>query len=195
MKDFQYWFSMASAIVALVGIVLYIKSVIEQKGAAPSIASWLIWATFDSIAGIGMYLAGTVNFQIVSVAGGNWVTLGFVLFYGKWKLTRLEIFCIALAGLGVVFGIAIRDPVAMVLITLAAVFIGSWPTLESGIFSPWKEDRTAWILFALSSVLQLFAVPAWTLGDAAQPIVFLSISGSMVIMTMRRYVRPAETPG
>lgn len=190
----QYRCGIAAAIVALVGIIRYIVAVTEQKGAAPSKGSWFVWSLFDTITCIGMYMAHTMNFQIVAVAAGNWITLGFVLYYGKSGLTTLEKVCVGIALSGVALGYAINDPVVTVLITLSAVFIGSWPTLESGLFSPWKEDQTAWILFAASSFLATLAIPAWTLGDAAQPFVFLLISGSMVFLTTRPYAKPADSP-
>lgn len=192
-EDIRYWCETASAALAVLGYVPYIVATI-RKETVPSKGSWLIWSAFDTIAAISMLIKGTPNYQIITVAAGNWITLGFALWYGKAGWTTLEKFCVALAGIGVVAGFIVQDPVITLVITLSAVFIGSFPTFESGVCTPYKEDRWAWLLFAASSALAAISVKEWTVAHAAQPIVFLCVSGPMTLMTWRPFARPQAEP-
>ena len=65
------------------------------------------------------------------------------------------------------------------------VFIAAFPTFKTAWKEPEKEDLVAWTMYFISCVLALFAIPAFTLGDIAQPLTFFVIESVMMILLWR----------
>lgn len=91
--------------------------------------------------------------------------------------------------LGIILWQVFGDPLFGMLTSLIVVLLGSFPTFASAWQDPSKENRLAWTLFWVSCIAALIAVPAWTLVDAAQPIVFTIIESVMMYIL---YFRPLK---
>ncbi|HAL50354.1 TPA: hypothetical protein DDY56_01440 [Candidatus Uhrbacteria bacterium] len=95
--------------------------------------------------------------------------------------------------LGAVAGIALwaifDSPVLGLSASLSVVFVGSIPTFMSAWEDPARENLPAWIVFWLSCVCALVAVPQWTIKDAAQPLTFFAVESTMMtILLTRKFV-------
>lgn len=173
-----------SGVVFLIAFFPYIIAIV-RKQTVPSKASWIIWATLDSITLAGMWTAGTLNGQIVGAVTGAWIVTILSLFNGKAGWTRLDIFCFGGAALGITLWWLFNSPVIGIVVSVTVVFLAAFPTFRTAWKEPEKEDRTAWTLYWISCVLALIAVPSWTLSDAAQPISFSVIETTMMILLWR----------
>src|SRR5581483_6426724 len=68
--------SVLAGILFIVGFVPYIRAIV-RKETKPAKASWIIWASLDSITIAGMYAKDAVNGQIVGACLGAWVVVIF----------------------------------------------------------------------------------------------------------------------
>ena len=178
--------SVLAGLLYVAAFVPYIRAIL-RKETQPAKASWIIWASLDTITLAGMLAKHTVNGLIVGALIGAWMVVILALKYGKSGWSRLDKFCLGGAVLGIVLWGISGNPTFGIVTSLSVVFLGSFPTFASAWNDPSKEDRTAWTIFFIACVVAMFAIPARTLADAAQPVTFLVIETIMVsILYWRR---------
>ncbi|MEK7511465.1 MAG: hypothetical protein AAB575_00400 [Patescibacteria group bacterium] len=191
----QAVFSAIAGLLYLVAFSLYILAVLRDRHLPagtpgkiePSKATWIIWASLDTITISGMYVEGTVNGQILGAVAGAWIVVVFALKYGTPGWTLLDKLCLSGAVVGIVFWNVFDSPILGVIISLSVVFLGSIPTYVSAWKDPGRENKLAWVIFTISCVCALIAVPQWTLADASQPITFFAVEAVMMYIL---FVRP-----
>ncbi len=183
-------FSVLSGIIAFLGYVPYIHGIVK-RGKRPMKSTWFIWAVLDTLILATMAVQGALNPQIVAVVFGCWTVFVFTAIYGASGLSRLDLFCLAGAGVGIAFWLAFDTPMLGLLLGLSVTCLASVPTFVSAWKEPQNEDVTSWIIYTLGSVCAVVAIPAWTLPQAAQPIAFLWISCTTLGILLTRSRRNA----
>ena len=179
-------FSVIAGLLYIIAFGFYIRAILRNE-IKPAKASWLIWATLNTIIIAGMYAEGSVDGQIVGALIGGWVTVVLVLKRGTPGWSTLDKFSLSGAGVGIVLWQVFNDPILGIMISLVVTFIGAIPTFVSAWRDPSREDKVAWTIFESSCIFALPAIPAWTLADAAQPLTFFTIQ---TIMMYLLYIRP-----
>lgn len=180
--------SALSGIIFFIAFVPYIGAIVKGK-TKPAKASWLIWATLDSIILIGMYFKHSLNGQIVGAVAGAWIIAILAIKYGKPGWTILDKLCLAGAALGILLWQIWDNPNLAIATSLVVILLGSIPTFVSAYKDPSKEDRKAWTIFFVSCVIAIPAIPVWTLENAGQPIVFLVVETVMMYLL---YIKPRK---
>jgi hypothetical protein len=178
--------SVLAGLLFVIGYIPYVRAIVRRE-ATPAKASWIIWAALDTLTMLGMIVHGTINGHIIGSTVGAWVVMVLGIKLGTPGWTRLDIFCLIGAVLGIVLWQVFSSPIVGIITSLVVMLLGSFPTFASAWRDPSKENRTGWTLFWLSCIPALFAIPAWTLGDAAQPIVFTIIESVMMFIL---YIKP-----
>ena len=171
--------SAVAGIVFLCGFVPYIIAIV-RKETQPSKASWIIWATLDSVTLAGMYFKGTLNGQIIGAVTGAVIVVFLALKYGTPGWTKLDKQCLAGGLVGIVLWMVFDEPNFGIILSNLVVFLGSLPTFASAWKNPLNENRTAWTIFWISCVLAALTIPAWTIADAVQPMTFLAVESVMM---------------
>lgn len=171
-------------------ITLKLKITSREK-ISPKKASWIVWLTIDIIALVGMVVKESLNGQIVGIVSGGLIVLVLTLINGEHGWTKLDKWCIALAGIGIISSLVFWEANIGIGAALLAGFIGSFPTFNSAWKKPSNEDKLGWTLFWTSCVLAVIAIPKWTFEDAAQPIVFFTIESIMMFIL---FIRPILIP-
>lgn len=170
----------------IAAFVPYIRAIL-RKETKPAKASWLIWASLDTITLAGMFFNNTVNGQMLGVVLGAWVVALLALKYGTPGWTKLDKFCLGGGVLGIVLWQVFNDPILGIVTSLSVIFLGSFPTFTSAWKDPSRENKLAWTIFWVSCVCAVIAIPHWTLADAIQPITFFVIE---TIMMYILFIRP-----
>jgi hypothetical protein len=185
-------FTILAGIIFVAGYVPYIISIVRGK-TKPAKASWIIWLSLDMITIASMLAMDSLNGQIIGAVIGAWVVAILALKYGIPGWTLLDKLCIA----GAVFGIAMwqifDSPLLGIIINLSVTFLGSIPTFTSAWKDPSREDKLAWVLFLISCICALIAVPKWDISNAAQPITFFVIELIVVLIIFLR--KPVNLAG
>lgn len=187
--DLKYIFSVASGVLMMASYIPYIVAILQKK-TKPTKASWLIWATLDTITISGMYVEGALNSQILVAGIGSWLVFFLSL---KWSIpgwTKLDKFCLCSAFASILVWYISNNPVYGIVISLAISFIGSIPTFASAWKYPVREDRFAWNISWFSSICAVIAIPDWTWADSAQPITFLFIISIMMYILYINQLKP-----
>jgi hypothetical protein len=173
--------SVIAGLLFVIAFVPYILAIV-RKTARPAKASWISWATLDTITLAGMFAKDTLNGQIIGAVAGAWIVAILSMRFGTPGWTKLDKFCLAGAVLGIALWAIFKNPVLGIITSLCVVFIGSIPTFVSAWKNPKNENRIAWTIFWISCVAAFFGIPKWTLADASQPITFLSIETIMMFL-------------
>jgi len=179
-------FSIIAGILFLVGFIPYIRAILKRV-AQPSKASWIIWTALDLVVIAGMWSKHSLNGQILGAFTGSVVTVVLALKYGKPGWTWLDKLCLVGGALGIVLWKVFDDANFGIVVSMAIVMLGTIPTIVSAWKNPANEDRTAWTFFFVSCLFALSAIPAWTLADALQPLVYFM--GESIMMFIL-YYRP-----
>ncbi len=174
-----------AGVVFLAGFFPYIIAILRRQ-TKPAKTSWIIWLALDLIVLLGMYAKGSVNGQLIGAVAGATIVTGLALIYGTSGWTKLDKRCLGGAALGIALWLAFDEPNLGIVVSSAVAFMGSWPTFTSAWENPGKEDKLAWTIWTASCVMQLFAIPAWTVQDALQPLTFSVIEFTMVFIIFVR---------
>lgn len=185
MSTIQSVLSVVTGLLCLAGFVPYIIAIVYGE-TKPAKASWIIWASLDTITLVGMYTKDAVNGQIIGATVGVWVVVVLAIRYGKPGWTNLDMFCLGGAVIGIVLWQTFSNPVLGILTAQIVTFVGSIPTFVSAWHDPSKEDRVAWTIFWLSCVAAVLAIPACTLQDALQPLTFFTIESVVMYLLFLR---------
>ncbi len=186
--EIKHVLTVIAGVLFLLGFVPYIYSILKGQS-KPAKASWVIWAILDTITLAAMYAKNAVNGQIIGAVIGAWIIVVLAFLYGKPGWTKLDKYCLGGAALGIALWVAFNDPVWGIVVSNAVVFLGAFPTYKPAWNDPWREDKFAWTLFWLSCVFAILAIPAWTLEDATQPVVFFVVESIMMYII---YIRARQ---
>lgn len=179
-------FSICGGIFAVAGFIPYIRAIV-LKETKPAKASWIIWAVLDTITFFGMYAKHSLNGQMIGIIAGVWIVVVLALKYGESGWTILDKSCLFGAFIGIILWIVFDSPVLGIMMSLSIIFLGSIPTFVSAWKDPSRENKLGWVIYWFSCVFTLAALPAWTVEDAAQPIIFFLIETVMIYIL---FVRP-----
>ncbi|MFA5186181.1 MAG: hypothetical protein WC551_06855 [Patescibacteria group bacterium] len=177
-------FSIIAGILFLIGFIPYIRAILKKTGkkTQPSKASWIVWTALDAVTLAGMLAKHSVNGQIIGAFAGSCLTVGLVLKYGEPGWTLLDKLSLVGGALGIVLWKIYGDANFGIVVSMAVVTLGSFPTFVSAWKDPANEDKLAWTIFMASCVCAVIAIPAWTLADALQPIVYIAIESVMIFI-------------
>ncbi len=184
--------SVAAGLLFTAGFVPYIAAILSGK-AKPAKATWLVWSVVDAVILCGMYSAGDLSWQMVGCTIGTWIVALLAMKFGTSGWTNLDKACLVLAVLGVSGWLKSGNPILGIVFSLAVVVLGCIPTFSSAWKNPSQENKPAWLMFWASCVLATIAIPQWTLAYAAQPLVFLAIQSTMLLILYCHHRVPATT--
>ena len=167
----------------IIGYIPYIISIIKGK-TVPAKASWLIWASLDTILLYGMFLRDVVNSQILGTVFMIWVVVVLSFRYGKSGWTHIDKFSLIATIAGIIL-IWVNPSWSIVLLAIVS-FIGAFPTFYSAWKTPSREDKLTWTLYWISCVLTVLAIPKWTVSSGAQPTSFFIVQTTMMYLLFGR---------
>ena len=182
----QNLLNVVAGVLFVVAFVPYIRSIVNGQ-TKPTKASWLIWASMDSVLFTGMLAKHAVNGQIVGAICGAWTVFFLALKYGVPGWTKIDKICMGGTLLAVVLWKLSGNATIGILTSLISGLLGSIPTFVSVWQDPSRENKTAWTIYWLSCLCAICAVPKWTFADAGQPITFLLIETTVVYLL---FVKP-----
>lgn len=182
----RLFLSLVAGLLFMASFVPFIVAMVRRK-TQPTRASWIIWFLVDFITFGGMWVAGTINSQIVAAVIGTSIIVILSRTYGKSGWSTLDSVCLACALITLGVWQRTGDPSLAILLSAGTNTIGAIPTIASAWENPLREPKVGWAMGTAACVLTVFLIPAWTVADAAQPLTFLVVNtGILSILLFRR---------
>lgn len=193
---YEHLFGIAAGVIGFLGFVPYIISTLRGT-TKPNKATWIIWAAMGAIIAASYFSAGATYsaWLPVAYAIGIFAVAALSLRSGEKGWTRLDLFCLLGAGVGLLLWWLTSEPAFALYLTIAVDAIGFIPTLKKVYEEPESEDKLAWRLFLLADGLNIFAISEWTLAQASYPVyvlVFTMALNALFYLPKRGGVRGKE---
>lgn len=178
---------MLAGIVGILGFVPYAFGIINRT-TIPNKATWIVWAVLGAVIAASYYYAGAVESAWVPIAYsfGIFVIAILSLKYGQEGWTVLDKGCLAGAALGLAMWGLTGEPVSALYIATLVDAMGSLPTIKKTYEEPGSESKSAWALFTVAAVLNLFAIREWTLASASYPVYLVILDVVMLALIFRK---------
>lgn len=186
--DFMAFMGVLAGIVSLLAYIPYISAIIRRK-TIPSRTTWWILFVIGSVMLVSYRGAGasdTMLFLVGDVLGTFLVAL-LSLLYGKDGFRYFDKACFlsAVILLGLLF-FSRGSAEEVFFLSLSIEVIAMVPTIWKTFFNPEEEDVSGWFFTFFASVINLYAIDAWSLVIAVYPFYEFFINGVIVFLLSRR---------
>jgi hypothetical protein len=184
-----------SGILSALSYVPYVRDILKIK-TKPERASWLIWTTLGSIAFFSQLAKGaTDSLWLVGIQTLG-VLIVFILSikYGVGGLTKLDVFSLVMAGVGLILWYITQEPATALLIVIIIDFIGGALTVRKSYYDPESETLITWLLSGIAGIFAMFAVGSLNFILLAYPVyIFLinfAVVGAILVGRRRIIINP-----
>jgi len=182
---------MAAGVVAFAANIPYIYSILKGR-TTPNRATWWIWFVLGTIIALSYYSVGARDtlWVPITAAIGPFVIALLSLKYGVGGWTMFDRICLIGAAIGLALWAAFNSPFIALLLMIAVDGLGYLPTMRKIRLEPQSEDRLAWSMFYVSSIMNLFAVSVWVPEIAVYPVyIFVFNTMMMGLLFLHRSAR------
>ncbi len=173
-----------AGLLAIGGYAPYIYSTIRGS-TKPNRATWLIWTIVGGLLAFSYIAEGDTS--------SMWLPLGYFIGpllvailsirYGYAHWTLIDTICIIAAVVSIIPWL-MSDNASITLIANVLIdAVGAIPTLIKTYREPETEDFTAWMMFFVANVLQLFAITNWESVAVFYPIYLFFLATAMIAFT------------
>ena len=180
-------FIAVAILLRLLGGGVYLISTLRGK-AKPNIVSWSLWGLTALIAFAAQICKGGGLEALVTLAiavGPLAVTAAAVLKGAQsLRLTRLDVWCLSLAIVGIIFWVGTKDPLLALLMSIVADILASVPTVVKSYLTPQTESAAAYSLSVISMVVTLLTVRQRDVMSWAFPLYILVINLTFVALIL-----------
>lgn len=166
--------ALAGQLAGLLVFIAYIPYVLGAiRGLAkPNRATWFIWSVVNIIIAASYWKAGAGNTILVPLLNAFGTTLIALLSlkYGEGGWTRLDRACLFASGISLILWWLTGNPVIALTINILIDAIGAIPTMVKTYHDPKHENGSAWTIWMVAYLINLFAIESWTYAIAAYPV-------------------------
>lgn len=195
MVPFAVLIGRVAGVLAAVAFLPYIVSILRGR-TTPNRATWAIWSMAGIILASSYYASGARSTVWVAISYAIFYVIVFLLSlkYGVGGYAKLDIICLTGAIVGLLAWIAGRDPVTALYIMAVINLLGTVPTIRKVYRSPESENRLAWSMDVIASILNLFAITSFSLHILVYPITALLGNTAIVLLLFVPRRRLLPTP-
>ena len=156
---------------------LYYISILQGK-TRPNRATWFVLTIVGFLIVASYYASGAREtiWIPVSYAVGPMIAFLLSIKYGEGGWTVFDRLCLLGCFIGIVLWKVSHSPEITLFFSILVDFLGILPTLKKAYLDPLSEDKTAWLVTALASALNIFAVSMWTFSIGAYPVYMLFLN-------------------
>lgn len=182
-----------SGILLIAGFIPYMYEVLKKK-TVPNRMSWFIWSLSTATILFSVIQTGTTEAIWVPIVDALGCFLIFVLSLrfgtGGWARTDRVSFAVCLLSL-LVLWLTGNALVALVM-NLCIYISGYIPTIKKALQKPQSESRTAWTIFFIGVLLNLFTVIIGTDKGIAVWLYPITLTGVVGTLTAILYIAPSK---
>jgi hypothetical protein len=178
-----------AGILLIPAFAIYVFSIFKGE-TRPNRATWWILALISTIAVFSYHGLGardTIWLPIAYAAGYACIAL-LSLAYGDGPFSLSFLDRISLAGglAGAIMYWLIDSPLLALLMVTLTELVALLPTATKSYSNPESENRYAWLLGTLASLLNIFAIGEWSFGIAAYPLWVFASNAVITYFLLRK---------
>jgi hypothetical protein len=181
-------FVVLGAIISFVGVCSYLTDTIKGK-IQPNKVTWLLCGLVPFIAFTAEVKQGVgLSALPVFMSGFNPFLVFLASFINKkarWNIGRLDVVCGILSVTGALLWYVTQVGNIAIVFSIFADGLALLPTLVKSYRNPETENYKAFFFAAISNVITLLAIRAWTFAYAGFPVYLLL--GNFILFVMIRF--------
>lgn len=166
-------FVILGALVNLLGGISYIKDTLKGK-IQPNRVSWGLWGlavmvAFAAEVSEGVGIQSLTTFMVGFVP----ILIFFASFANKkayWKLTKFDLICGLLSGLGIVLWYATKEGSVAIVFSIIADLMAGVPTLIKAYYHPESENWIEFLGSFISVIILMLTITNWSFEYYAFPL-------------------------
>lgn len=188
MHEIQTFLGQAAAILAVVQIIPYIRSILKGE-TKPSRASYGIWLCVELVLVASYFASGasTTKWMFIVIFLNSLVLFLLSLKYGMKGFHKIDLASIIFALVAIVAWVATENPALAVYLCAAASFFGYIPTERKSYVAPQTENTFSWGLYVLAALLNVCALTTLAPEIALPPIISLVMSASVYLLLQKKF--------
>lgn len=186
----QAFFGIAAGVLTFVAFPIYTLDIMRGN-TKPSRVTWWILTLSNVLLAASYYVSGARDTIWIPIS----YSIGFLLIamlsikYGDGDWTAVDYVCLA-GAIASALAWALFNSAEIALFMIIVVdFFGLVPTIYKSYLRPWTENRTAWIIATIASLLNIFAIESWTFVIATYPLYVLITNALVAFFIVRSRVR------
>ena len=187
----QELIGLVAGALAFLQLFPYVISILRGH-TKPERATYGIWSLVNIII-VASYIASGAETTIwvgIAYMFSQMLVFGLSFKYGVGGVNALDRICLMLALVGAVIWVATSNPMLALYFCLFVKLIGLIPTLRKVYYRPDTENTASWVMCAIASVLNMFALVSFAPEIALLPVYGLLGDGVMALMVLFPKVRP-----
>jgi hypothetical protein len=155
----------------------------------PSRITWWLLSILNAVIVASSYVSGARDTLWIPAAYSLMFFITGILSikYGEGGWSGLDRFCLAGAVLALGLWWLLQSPQLTLIITILVDFFALVPTLVKSYKEPDTEGKTAWIVAASASALNIFAIEAWIWTIYLYPV-YVFVTNSLIVLFLLRPV-------
>lgn len=182
----------AAGILELLSLPIYVSSILKGK-TKPDRVTWWVLALVSGMITASYFASGareTIWLPLVYTI--SFIVVGALsIKYGEGPLTLDLIDRVSLIGAlaSAFIWWSLKSPVPALFMNIATEFIGLVPTINKSYRRPWTENKAAWVIGSIASLLNVLAINEWTFVIAAYPI-YVFVTNTIITHFITRKKAP-----
>ena len=176
-----------AGIISIIAYLLYNLSILRHQ-TKPNKATWIILTLVGLLILISYYLEGareTIWVPIAYVVGPLIIAV-LAIKWGEKGWSRLDKICLAGSGISILFWFFTNSALLTLLINILIDFLALLPTIKKSYNRPETEDRVAWLLETIASVINILAIKTWIFSIYIYPIYLIVVNGVISFLLLSK---------
>ncbi|GEM_PF-5727382 len=183
-----------AAVLALVGYIFYIRSIVVNRHKDKSLTAWIIWTVVGFLllksyqtVGHGQTEHSKWLLLVYTVSPPTiLLLLVFVCKSYKAPFSRLDKIFLTSSLLSGVYLWFFNEGILPLHVNMAIDVSGSYLVARNAWHDPETEDTLSWIIFTCSACINLLAVQEWAYTKAVYPVVLVGMCISVLAVSAFR---------
>lgn len=175
-----------SSLMALISPIIYGKAILGGE-AVPHRTTRIILLINTILATTSLYAQhDTVAIWLAAVSTLQSIFIFLLsIKYGTGGWAKLDLICLLIAILGIIFWKTTNDPRVALYSSIVADFVGMIPTIVKTYKYPKSEIWQFFTIDTIVGLLSLLAVPSWSLATISYPLYIMMVNMVVALLVVR----------
>ncbi|MDD5068894.1 MAG: hypothetical protein PHS53_03290 [Candidatus Pacebacteria bacterium] len=184
MLDIHPILGILAGVLSFCAFIPYTRSILRGES-KPQRATWFIWTFVGFTLLASYYTSGATSTIWVPIS--YFFVQAFIAFlsikYGVGGWTTLDKICIGGVIISVILWMTTGSPLIALLMGIVIDFLGLIPTVLKTYKNPKSEDRFAWSISFVASIINLFALQSFSISIVSYPAYMVFNTGLVFFLT------------